>query len=163
MPMLDAYIPAEALSHDAEKQLLADLTDMLITNEGADPSNPHVRSIAWLFVHRPEAVYVAGSPAPAPHYRFIASVPEGQYDAERRQAMVHDITEAVLDAEDGAHDRDPARIWVFTPEVPDGTWGGFGQIATLADIATFATGDAELGRRYAEERLEARRGAAPAV
>jgi phenylpyruvate tautomerase PptA (4-oxalocrotonate tautomerase family) len=159
MPMLDAYIPSGALTPTAEEQLLADLTDLLITNEGADPSNPQVRSIAWLFVHRPEIVYVAGAPATAPHYRFIASVPEGQYDPERRQAMVHDITEAVLDAERGAHPRDPGRVWVFTPEVPDGTWGGFGQIATLADIATLATGDPERGRRYAEERLGARRSA----
>jgi phenylpyruvate tautomerase PptA (4-oxalocrotonate tautomerase family) len=162
MPMLDAYIPADALPAAAEDQLLADLTDMLIINEGADPSNPQVRSIAWLFVHRPAAVFVAGERAGAPHYRFIASVPEGQYDAERRQAMVHDITEAVLDAEQGAHERDPGRVWVFTPEVPDGTWGGFGRIATLADIATLATGDPERGRRYAEERLSARR-RAPAV
>jgi hypothetical protein len=69
--------------------------------------------------------------------------------------MVHDITEAVLDAEQGAHERDPGRVWVFTPEVPDGTWGGFGQIATLADIATLATGDPERGRAYAQERLAA--------
>jgi len=163
MPMLDAYIPTGALSPAAEEQLLADLTDMLITNEGADPSNPQVRSIAWLFVHRPEAVYVAGSRASAPHYRFIASVPEGQYEADRRQAMVHDITEAVLDAEQGAYERDPGRVWVFTPEIPDGTWGGFGRIVTLADIATFATGDAERGQLYAEERLAARRSAPVAV
>jgi phenylpyruvate tautomerase PptA (4-oxalocrotonate tautomerase family) len=159
MPMLDAYIPTGALAPAAEDKLLSDLTDVLLTNEGADPSNPRVRSIAWLFVHRPEAVYVAGSRASAPHYRFIASVPEGQYEPERRQAMVRDITDAVLDAEDGAYERDPGRVWVFTPEIPDGTWGGFGQIATLADIATLATGDPERGRAYAEERLGARRGA----
>jgi phenylpyruvate tautomerase PptA (4-oxalocrotonate tautomerase family) len=159
MPMLDAYIPTGALSAEAEERLLAELTDLLIVNEGADPTNPQVRSIAWLFVHRPEAVYVAGAPAGAPHYRFVASVPEGQYEPDRRQAMVHDITEAVLDAEQGAYERDPGRVWVFTPEVPDGTWGGFGRIATLADIATLATGDPERGRRYAEERLAARRGA----
>jgi hypothetical protein len=35
--------------------------------------------------------------------------------------------------------------------------GALGGIVTLADIATFATGDAEHGRRYAEERLAARR------
>jgi phenylpyruvate tautomerase PptA (4-oxalocrotonate tautomerase family) len=86
----------------------------------------------------------------------VASVPEGQYDPERREAMVAALTEAVLDAEDGAHERDPARVWVFTPEVPEGTWGGAGRIVTLADIATFATGDAEQGRRYAEERLAVR-------
>jgi phenylpyruvate tautomerase PptA (4-oxalocrotonate tautomerase family) len=160
MPMLDAYIPTGALTPAAEDKLLSDLTDVLLTNEGADPSNPRVRSIAWLFVHRPEAVYVAGSRASAPRYRFVASVPEGQYEHERRQAMVRDITEAVLDAEDGAYERDPGRVWVFTPEIPDGTWGGFGQIATLADIATLATGDPERGRAYAEERLGARRGAA---
>ena len=74
--------------------------------------------------------------------------------------MVREITEAVLDAEQGAHERDPSRVWVFTPEIPDGTWGGGGQIVTLADIAGFATGDPELGRRYAEQRLAERREAA---
>ena len=163
MPMLDAYIPAGALSPAAEEKLLARLTDVLIENEGADPSNAQVRSIAWLFVHRPEAVFVAGAPADAPRYRFVASVPEGQYDEDRRNAMVHDITEAVLDAEDGAHERDPARVWVFTPEVPDGTWGALGRIVTLADIATFATGDPDRGRRYAEQRLAERRPAPAAA
>src|SRR5580692_9131848 len=114
MPMLDAYIPTGALAPAAEEQLLRDLTDLLITNEGADPTNPQVRSIAWLFVHRPETVYVAGAPAETPRYRFVASVPEGQYDPERREAMAREVTEAVLDAEAGAHDRDPSRVWVFT-------------------------------------------------
>ncbi len=158
MPMLDAYIPQGALQPDAEGQLIARLTDALIINEGADPSNAQVRSIAWVFVHRPESVHVAGSPATAPRYRFIASVPEGQYDPERRQAMVESITEAVLDAEQNAHERDPSRVWVFTPEIPDGTWGGAGRIVTLADIAGFAIGDVEAGRAYAQERLAARRG-----
>jgi phenylpyruvate tautomerase PptA (4-oxalocrotonate tautomerase family) len=157
MPMLDAYIPEGALTPAAEEQLLAKLTDLLIVNEGADPANAQVRSIAWLFVHRPADVYVAGSRAQAPRYRFVASVPEGQYDAERRQAMVGDITEAVLDAEADAHERDPSRVWVFTPEIPDGTWGALGGIVTLADIATFATGDPEHGRQYAERRLASRR------
>ena len=45
------------------------------------------------------------------------------------------------DAEEGAYERDPARMWVFTAKIPDGTWGALGRIITLADIATFATGD----------------------
>lgn len=156
MPMLDAYIPRGALSEDAEHALLEQLTDILIRNEGADPANPAVRSIAWAFLHRPERVYVAGAPAAEPRYRLVASVPEGQFTAERRQAIVHELTDAVLDAEAGRHPRDPSRVWVFTPEVPDGTWGGGGRVATLADIAGFAMGDVEAGRRYAEETLAAR-------
>ena len=157
MPLLDAYIPAGALSSDAERDLMAKLTDMLIRNEGADPTNETVRSIAWLFVHRPETVYVAGSPAKAPRYRFVTSVPEGQFNAERRAAMTAEITEAVLDAEDGAYDRDPMRVWVFTPEVPEGTWGGAGRVVGLADIAGLALGDPEAGREYAERVFAERR------
>jgi phenylpyruvate tautomerase PptA (4-oxalocrotonate tautomerase family) len=163
MPMLDAYIPEGALTPEAEKRLLGELTDLLIRHEGADPTNPQVRSIAWVFLHRPAAVFVGGEPATDPRYRFVASVPEGQYDADRRRAMVDSITEAVLDAEGGSHERDPMRVWVFTPEVPDGTWGAGGRVVTLADIATFAIGDPERGRQYAAERLESRRPNAAAV
>ena len=158
MPMLDAYIPQGALPEDAEKQLLSDLTDILLHHEGADPADPTARSIAWVFLHRPETVFVAGAPAEEPRYRFVASVPEGQFDDERRQAMVEAVTEAVLDAENGAYERNPMRVWVFASEVPDGTWGGGGRIVRLADIAGLVIGDAEKGREYAEKRLAGRRG-----
>jgi phenylpyruvate tautomerase PptA (4-oxalocrotonate tautomerase family) len=150
MPQLDAFIPAGALSSDAEQDLIAKLTDLLIRHEGADPTNEMVRSIAWVFVNRPETVYVGGAPADAPRYRFIASVPEGQFNAERRQALTAEITDAVLDAEQGAYPRDPMRVWVFTLEVPEGTWGGAGRVVGLADIAGLALGDADAGREYAD-------------
>jgi phenylpyruvate tautomerase PptA (4-oxalocrotonate tautomerase family) len=162
MPRLDAHIPAGALTPAAEAQLLSTLTDLLIRHEGGDPTDPVVRSIAWVFLHRPEAVYVAGAPASAPRYRFEAAVPEGQFTPERRKAIVAAITEAVLDAEDGAHARDPMRVWVFTPEIPDGTWGGGGRVMTLADIVGFAISDKEKGRAYAERTLAERRTAPPA-
>jgi len=102
MPMLDAYIPEGALTAEAEQRLISRLTDLLLEHEGADPRNPAARSLAWVFVHRPAAVHVAGEPASDPRYRFVASVPEGQYDDERRAAIVAAVTEAVLDAEDAA-------------------------------------------------------------
>jgi phenylpyruvate tautomerase PptA (4-oxalocrotonate tautomerase family) len=163
MPMLDVFIPKGALSAEAEERLLSQLTDILLRNEGADPSNPVVRSIAWVFLHRPAAVFVAGEQAAEPRYRIVASVPEGQFDDARRASMVKEVTDAVLDAEDGAYPRDPMRVWVFPTEVAEGTWGAIGRINTLADIAGFAMGDPDKGRAYAERRLAARRQAsAPA-
>jgi phenylpyruvate tautomerase PptA (4-oxalocrotonate tautomerase family) len=160
MPMLDAFIPEGALAAEAEQELLASLTDILLRCEGADPANPVARSIAWVFLHRPAAVYVAGAPAGEPRYRIVASVPEGQFDADRRQRMVAEVTEAVLDAEHGAYERNPLRVWVFANEIPDGTWGGGGRIVTLADIVGAVLGDPGQGREYAELRLSGRRGAA---
>lgn len=159
MPMLDAYIPQGALPADAEKALLNKLTDVLLEHEGADPKSPRARALAKVWLHRPAAMLHAGEEPDMPHYRVIASVPEGQFDDECRASMVATVTEAILAAEDGRYDHDPLRIWVFANEIPDGTWGGGGRIARLADIAGLVLGDAEEGRQYAEQRLAARRGA----
>lgn len=153
MPMLDAYIPEGALTPDAERALLVRLTDVLLEHEGADPTNPAARALAKVWLHRPAAVVVAGETSDEPHYRIVASVPQGQFDDERRAGMVAAVTEAVLDAEKGRYPRNPLRVWVFASEIPDGTWGGAGRIFRLADIAGLVLGDAEKGRAYAEERL----------
>ncbi len=155
MPMLDAYIPEGALTPEAERKLLGTCTDLLLKHEGADPTNEKFRSLAWVFVHRHE-MYVAGAPAEAPHYRFVCQVPEGQYDKKRRAAVTRAMTEALVEAEGGRWTNPEARVWVFTFEVPDGTWGGLGgRVVTLPDIAAHVIGDA--GRRYGEERLAERR------
>jgi phenylpyruvate tautomerase PptA (4-oxalocrotonate tautomerase family) len=156
MPMLDAYIPAGALSPVAERELISQLTDLLLRHEGADPTDPRARAIAWVFLHRPAEVFVAGEHAAEPRYRVIASVPEGQFDDERRAAIVRDVTDAVLRAENNAHPFDPNRVWVFTNEIPDGTWGGAGRINRLADIIGYVVGDADKGHAYAERVLAAR-------
>ncbi|MGE2815054.1 tautomerase family protein [Mycobacterium heidelbergense] len=157
MPMLDVYIPDGALPAHVENALLATLTDVLLEHEGADPANPAARDLAKVWLHRPAAVLHAGERPAMPHYRVIASVPEGQFDDDRRASMVAAVTAAILDAEDGRYDRDPLRIWVFANEIPDGTWGGGGRIARLADIAGIVMGDRDKGRVYADRRLAGRR------
>ena len=157
MPMLDAYIPEGALSTEAEERLLSQVTDLLLKHEGADPTNETARSIAWIFLHRTQ-VFVAGSRETAPHYRFVCQVPEGQYNDERRQAVTAAMTNAVVEAEAGAYGDAVSRVWVFTNEVPDGTWGGRGRVFRLPDIAGLVGG--EEARVAAEERLAARRRAA---
>lgn len=155
MPMLDAYIPRGALDPKAEARLMSTMTDTLLRFEGADPTDPRARSIGWVFLHRPETVYVAGEPATddQPRYRIVASVPEGQLDDELRAGMVAEITRNVLDTEPEGRDRDPSRVWVFTHQVPEGTWGGSGMIFRLADIAGFVLDDAEAGAAHAKHRL----------
>jgi phenylpyruvate tautomerase PptA (4-oxalocrotonate tautomerase family) len=151
MPMLDAYIPERALTPEAERKLLDTCTDLLLKYEGVDPGNKRAHALAWVFVHRPE-VYVAGAPAQTPHYKFVCQVPEGQYDGERRAAVTKEMTQALVEAEGGKWPGAEGRVWVFTFEVPDGTWGGLGgRIATLPVIAEHVVGDA--GRLYGETRL----------
>jgi len=157
MPMIDVYVPEGALRPEAEDFLLGRLTDILMTWEGFDPTDPVMRNVSWVFLHRPAAVYVAGAPADAPRYKVVPTVPEGQLDAQARAGVVADVTEAVLDAEEGTWPRDNGRVWVFPTEIPDGHWGGRGRITHLADILSRATGDAQEARTLAAQRIAASR------
>jgi len=84
----------------------------------------------------------------------VCQVPEGQYDDKRRQAVTAAMTQAVADAEGGSYPDPSSRVWVFTIEIPDGTWGGFGRVVRLPDIAELVLGP-EM-RVPAEEWLAAR-------
>lgn len=158
MPMLDVYIPQGAVRPEAEAALMNRITDILIRHDGLDPSNPVARSASWVFLHRPAAIYVAGVPVDAPRYKVVASVAEGQFNDRTRAGIVADITEAILDAEDGAWPRDPGRVWVFPTDVPEGHWGARGAIVPLAAIlARLTEADEAQARRLATQRISASR------
>jgi phenylpyruvate tautomerase PptA (4-oxalocrotonate tautomerase family) len=164
MPLLDVYIPLGALNAEPEADLVARLTDLLFTHEGVNPENPRARELAWVWVHRPARVFVAGQPADRPRYKLVPQVPEGQYDDQRRAAILADVTEAVLDAEEQmGRTRDPNVVWVFPTEIPDGTWGVAGEIVRLGDIAARVLGSPEIGQSYARRVLTARRAAQAAL
>lgn len=155
MPMIDATIPAGALEKDAERQLLREVTDLVIGHELGDPHSERAQGASWIFLHRPE-IYVAGKPATSPRYRFVVSVPEGQFDTERRQGVTADITAAVARAERRPVAEVAGRVWVITAEIPDGSWGARGQVVRLPEILSALLG--EDGRDEALNRLALRAG-----
>ena len=164
-PCADAYLSAGALDTDAEQQLVRDVTNLLIEHElrsvldltddpaTAQASRERAGLTAWTFVHRVET-YVAGQPQQAPFYKFVASIPEGNIDDVFRDAVVPAIVDAVARAEAGKWPHTAARVWVFTQEIPDGTWGAAGRNVNIGTILNFvAPGFGE----NAEHRLATRR------
>jgi phenylpyruvate tautomerase PptA (4-oxalocrotonate tautomerase family) len=155
MPMIDVTIPEGALKPEAEARLLKELTDILITCEGFDPSNQRAQSVSVVFLHRPAAVFVGGTRSASPRYRVVPTVPEGQYNDASRKALVKDVTDAVIRADGGKFEDVAPRVWVFPTEIPDGQWGSRGVIRPLPDIQAFIAGEHE--RTVGEQRLATRR------
>ena len=111
MPMCDIYIQEGALEPDAERALVARVSELLVEHEMRrivdlveDPttieaSTARARSIAWMFVHRTD-VYVAGVPvgpdaSRGPVYKFEVRIPEGQVDDAFIPAINRDILAAL--------------------------------------------------------------------
>ncbi|VWC51262.1 tautomerase family protein [Burkholderia lata] len=155
MPMIDVTLPEGALAPQAEARLMEALTDTLIRHEGLDPDNPRVRDVTWIFVHRPAAVYRAGAIAPAPIYRIVPTVPEGQYTDAARAGLIADVTAAVARAEGVPVDAVATRVWVFPTEIDDGCWGSRGVVRRLPDIMEYFGGATP--RALGEQRLAIKR------
>jgi phenylpyruvate tautomerase PptA (4-oxalocrotonate tautomerase family) len=146
MPMIDVTLPEGALTEDAKSELVERLTATLIAAEGA-PDNEYIRAITWCFVdERPAgSINVGGSAARRPVYRVVLTVPEGAPTLHgplmltNREKLVRQITEHVLEAEGTPYsDAEAGRVWVQMREIREGYWGGFGAIARMEDIATYA-------------------------
>jgi len=155
MPMIDAWIPENALAPEAEARLLKEVTDILIRAEGYDPANQIAQNVSYLFLHRPAGMFVGGAPSATHRYRVITSAPEGQYTDAARATLVREVTEAFARAEGVPYDQIVGRVWVFPTEIPDGEWGARGRIFRLADIHALLVGDHD--RKTADERLARRR------
>jgi phenylpyruvate tautomerase PptA (4-oxalocrotonate tautomerase family) len=155
MPMIDVTIPEGALQPEAEARLMKELTDILITHEGFGADNKVAQRVTWVYLHRPAAVFVAGERSALPRYRVVSTVPEGQYTQAIREALVRDVTAAVVRADGGKYEEVAPRVWVFPSEIPDGEWGSRGAIQPLPNIQALIAGEHE--RQIGVERLARRR------
>ena len=155
MSMIDALIPENALTLEAEARLLKEMTDILIRAEGYESDHEIARRVSFLFLRRSAAIFVGGVPSASPRYRVIPSVPEGQYTDAARETLVREITAAIARAEGVTFEEIAPRVWVFPTEIPDGQWGGAGGIRRLSDIHALIAGEHD--RKTGEERLARRR------
>ena len=137
MPMCDIFIPKDALDPEAERKLVAIVSDLLVDHEMRrivdltdDPaqvqaSRERAQSIAWMFVHRTET-YVAGRTTAAPYYKFVVTIPEGTIDERFPPAINRDIYSALEEAEGGKHPGLAGRVWVPDPRGARWALGGGG-------------------------------------
>jgi phenylpyruvate tautomerase PptA (4-oxalocrotonate tautomerase family) len=145
MPMINVFVPENALTRAQVELLTEKLTHELLVIEGVD--NDASRSIAWVMFHEVNVDQWAVGGRFDDHYvpgggRFLVfvSVPNGGLFARGKK---DDVAKAVdrairevlkLPAEEGKR----WAPWVIVNDVPNGNWGAGGLIRTLWDIGSYA-------------------------
>ncbi len=135
MPMIDVIFPAGALDEASIEQLNATLWETALRWEGIERTEG-AGSVAWVFLdERPRGHISVGGYLPGQNiYRLNVSVMVGFMDQERIDAMMADLTNAVLAADGTAGDGSP-RVFCILQEVPSGTWGIDGKVWTTVHTA----------------------------
>jgi len=139
MPLIDLYLPADAVPSDRLPPLVDELTTVLLRAERA-PDTEFFRGITWVYVHElPQGmVFTSGRPAPEPVFRVSVTVPQGALSERRKEELVTEATRAVREAT-GLGEDDSLRIWVMVNEVPDGNWGEAGNVIRFEQLRELAT------------------------
>jgi phenylpyruvate tautomerase PptA (4-oxalocrotonate tautomerase family) len=156
MPMIELTTSKGALDEEATQRLSAELATIVLDLEAAPlefGDDPHMQAAAWCFVNEQD-VFVGGQRHPKPIYRVTVTIPAGAPGvfgplAERgREKLIKRVTAAVLEAEGSGNTIVEAhRVWVHLRHIDDGHWGGFGEVITLSDLATFALRNEEPGSK----------------
>jgi phenylpyruvate tautomerase PptA (4-oxalocrotonate tautomerase family) len=138
VPLIDLTMPAGTLDAEVRQDLVRTLGSTLLRWEGA-PETEFFQSIMWVHVHElpGEAINAAGVPVVEPHFRLDVTVPEGALSDRRKEGAVKELTEAVLQAAE-LDDSAAIRVWVLIHEVPEGNWGGAGQVVRFAQLTELA-------------------------
>jgi len=143
VPLIDLTMPAGTLDAERRGALVQRLGETLLRWEGA-PDTDFFKSIMWVHVHElgGEAINAAGVPVSEPHFRLDVTVPEGALSDRRKEGAVSELTQAVLEAAE-LDDSAAIRVWVLIHEVPDGNWGGAGQVVRFAQLREMAQRERE--------------------
>lgn len=144
MPMIDIKLPKDSLDAETRATLADRLTATLLRWEKA-PDNDFTRAITWVYFDDRELHVTGGPNVGKDHYVVLVTVPEGALSDRRKEGLVKDATEVLLEVTgmqaEGFEDR--VRIWVHIHEVPEGHWGAAGQIFRYKDIVAAVAGRTE--------------------
>lgn len=144
MPKLDVTIPEGHLSDEARRELPERLAAALLRWEGA-PDTEFFRSISWAHLHELPAAAIRTPDGEAdPHAVVDVSVPAGALSERRRAGLIEEATKLVLEATGWGNDA-LVRVWVLVHEVPDGFWGGAGQIIRFEQLRVAAKAERDGG------------------
>jgi phenylpyruvate tautomerase PptA (4-oxalocrotonate tautomerase family) len=65
-------------------------------------------------------------------FRLAVTVPAGGLSERRKQGLVAEATQLILDSEGG--DGDTQRVWAHILEIPDGNWAAASQITHFEQL-----------------------------
>jgi phenylpyruvate tautomerase PptA (4-oxalocrotonate tautomerase family) len=151
MPLLDLTFQEGTLSEDAKRELPGKMAEALLRAERA-PDTEFFRKIAWTHVHElpAGAQHTADGPTDDPQIIVQATTPQGALSDRRREELVRDVTDLVLEAT-GWGDEDRLRIWVLCREIDEGSWGAGGGVIRFEQLKEAAKAEREgSGEKAAE-------------
>ncbi|MEE6136884.1 4-oxalocrotonate tautomerase [Mycobacterium sp. 050128] len=130
MPMIDLTFVRGSIAEEAVSRLADELVTALLRAERA-PDTPFLRDNTLVYLHAmdPAELSVGGRGPGEPRFRVDLTVFAGALDKARKEQLTADVYVAVCAAA-GIEPQGPRafHVWTLIHEIPEGNWGGGGNV-----------------------------------
>lgn len=136
MPMIDIFLPDNALPPDADRKLGEGLTLVLLRAEGVpNPAPFHLQNTA-AFLHRlPASAVQTAAESNAAAVRIQVVTPPNALKREGQKQFTKEATDLVQSL---ANEGTELRVWVILTEAAEGGWGIAGTAFGIAEFTALA-------------------------
>ncbi|OBA64809.1 hypothetical protein A5647_25445 [Mycobacterium sp. 1100029.7] len=140
MPMIDVTFVRGSIDGQALSRLTEELVTALLRAERA-PDTPFLRDNTLVYLHEmePGQLSVGGRGPGQPRFRIDLTVFAGALDKNRKEQLTADVHTAVCAAAEIEPQGPRAfHIWTLIHEIPEGNWGGGGNIIYYQQVKGLA-------------------------
>jgi phenylpyruvate tautomerase PptA (4-oxalocrotonate tautomerase family) len=134
MPLIRVTAKKGTFDAATQNKFIEEVTDAVLSAEGADPKDPAAQSLAWAyFTELSETdIYVGKKTLAKPPVLIRVTVPAGSLNLEENRSLATSINAIVNDFVGKFEDR--LNHWLLVDEIPDIGWASNGVVFSIEDV-----------------------------
>jgi phenylpyruvate tautomerase PptA (4-oxalocrotonate tautomerase family) len=134
MPLIRITAQEGTFDKATQNKFIEEVTDAVLTAEGADPKDPAAQSLAWAYYTEQQQgdIYIGKENIDTPPVLIRVTTPAGALDQAANNALAKSINDIINDFI-GIFD---VRLnhWLLIDEIPTTGWASNGIIFSLEDV-----------------------------
>jgi phenylpyruvate tautomerase PptA (4-oxalocrotonate tautomerase family) len=134
MPLIRITAQEGTFDKATQNKFIEEVTDAVLTAEGADPKDPAAQSLAWAYYTEQQQgdIYIGKENIDTPPVLIRVTTPAGALDQAANNALAKSINDIINDFI-GIFD---VRLnhWLLIDEIPTTGWASNGIIFSLKDV-----------------------------
>ncbi|MFT7186436.1 MAG: phenylpyruvate tautomerase PptA (4-oxalocrotonate tautomerase family) [Pseudohongiellaceae bacterium] len=134
MPLIRITAQEGTFDKATQNKFIEEVTDAVLTAEGADPKDPAAQSLAWAYYTEQQQgdIYIGKENIDTPPVLIRVTTPAGALDQAANNALaksINDIINDFIGIFDGRLNH-----WLLIDEIPTTGWASNGIIFSLKDV-----------------------------
>lgn len=134
MPLIRITAQEGTFDKATQNKFIEEVTDAVLTAEGANPKDPAAQSLAWAYYTEQKKgdIYIGKQVIDSPPVLIRVTAPAGSLNEDETSALATSINAIVNDFIGQYENR--LNHWLLVDEIPESGWASNGVVFSIEDV-----------------------------